>query len=69
MIALWQTHYSGWGWADWFILIIVVAACCGIVGVALRVFGVVIPEWVQRILWIVACAVLAILAIRLIASL
>ena len=51
------------------ILIVVVAAVVGIVFVALRQFGIQIPQFVVTIFWIVVCAVVAILAIKFIAEL
>lgn len=62
------TLRTNWSFADLLIAIVVVAAVVGVVVVALRVFGVVIPSWVVQIFWIVACAFIAIVAIRLIVS-
>ncbi len=50
------------------VAIIVIAACLGIMFVALRQFGVTIPPFVVMIFWIVVCAVVAIIAIRFVAS-
>ncbi len=58
-----------WSWPDLFIAIIIVGACIGIVLVALRVFGLSIPEWAKQIFWIVVVCCVAILAIRFVASL
>ncbi len=69
LLALWEKSYTAWSIADWAVFIVVVAAVVGIVAVVLRVFGVTIPEWVVKILWIVLGAVIAVLAIRLVASL
>jgi hypothetical protein len=54
---------------EWLVWIVIVAACVGIMYVALRVFGVAIPEWALKIFWICVVAVVAILAIRFVASL
>lgn len=45
------------------IMVVVVAACIGIVLIALKQFGVQVPDFVVRILWIVLCAIVAIVAI------
>lgn len=62
-------HYSTWTFVDIMVAIVIVAACIGIMYVALRVFGVTIPPWVIQIFWICVVAVVAILAIRFVASL
>ncbi len=56
---------GAWGFGEIIIAIIVIAACVGIMYVALRVFGVGIPPWVVQIFWIVVVAFVAIFAIRL----
>ncbi len=50
------------------IAIVVIAACCALVFVALRQFGISIPSWVAQIIWIVVIAFLVIVAIRLVLS-
>ncbi len=62
-------HLKGWSIADILVMIIVIAACVGIMYVALKVFGVGIPEWAVHIFWIVVVAFVAIVAIRFILSL
>jgi len=52
-----------WGIIDWIKMIVIVAACVGIMYVALRVFGVTIPAWA------VVVAIVALVAINIIASL
>ena len=54
---------------DLLIAVVILAACIGITYVALRVFGITIPEWVIKIFWIVVAAIVAIAAIRFVASL
>lgn len=49
--------------------IIIIAACVGILYVALTVFKVQIPYWVVQIFWIVVVAAVALIAINFIASL
>lgn len=61
--------FGGWGFGQVFIAIVVVAAVLGIVWVALREFGVVVPAFVLRIFWIVVCAVVAVVAIKFVLSL
>jgi hypothetical protein len=53
-----------WSVGEIIIAIIVIAACVGILYVALQQFGVAIPGFVVRIFWICVCAALAIIAIR-----
>ena len=58
-----------WSFGDWIIAIIIVAACIGILYVALRQFGIEIPQWLMRIIMICIVAVVAIAAIRFVLSL
>ncbi len=60
---------QSWGLVEILIAVVIIAACVGIVYVALRVFGVTIPPWVVQIFWIVVVAIVAIFAIRFVASL
>ncbi len=53
-----------WGFKE----IIIVAACIGVVLVALHEFGIRIPGWAMRMFWIVLCAFVAIFALRLLMS-
>ena len=55
----------GWGFGELAIAIIVIAAVVGIVYVALKQFGVTIPQWFVHVIWIVVCAFVCILAIRI----
>jgi hypothetical protein len=68
MVLLGDINIRAWGVVDWIIAIIVIAACIGILYVALRVFGVTLPDWFIKICLIVVVAVVAIAAIRLVAS-
>lgn len=56
-----------WGWAigDVLIAIVVVAACIALMYVALRKFGVAIPDWVIQCFWIVVVAFVVVFCIRL----
>lgn len=60
---------GGWSFGQILIAIVIIAACVAIVYVALRQFGIAIPQWVIHIFWICAVAVVAILAIRFVLSL
>jgi hypothetical protein len=62
-------NFAAWSLADWLILIVAVAAGIALVYVALRKFGVQIPDWVQHVFWIVVVAFVVIGAIRLVFSL
>lgn len=59
---------AGYSLVQLLILVIVIAACLGILFVCLRQFGVQIPAFVVTIFWIVVCAFVAIVAIRFVVS-
>jgi hypothetical protein len=59
---------GAWGIGEWIIAIIVIAACVGVMYVALNYFGVQIPPWAIRIFWIVVVACVAVFAVRLMLS-
>lgn len=61
--------WVGWGFAEFIIAIIVLAAIIAVMYVALRQFGITIPGWVIQIFWILVVCVVAILAIRFLMSL
>ncbi len=69
VLALFQGGMAAWGLVDMIVAIIIVAACVGVLYVVLGVFGFKVPPWVITIFWIVVAAVVAIMAIRFIASL
>lgn len=50
------------------IAIIIIAAIVAIMYVALRKFGIEIPDWVLQIFWIVIVAIVAIVAIKFLLS-
>jgi hypothetical protein len=60
---------AGWTVGEILVAVVIIAACVGVVYVALQEFGVAIPPWVVRIFWICLCAVVAVLAIRFLLSL
>lgn len=58
-------HYmTTWGVGELAIFIVVVAAIVALVFVALRKFGITIPDWVVSVFWILVVAFVVILAIR-----
>lgn len=57
-------NIRSWTFGEILIAIIIVAACIGILWVALKQFGVEIPQWTVTIFWIVVVAFVSILAIR-----
>jgi hypothetical protein len=59
---------AGYSLVHLLIMVVVIAACVGIAYIALQQFGVAIPRFAVLIFWICCCAVLAIFAIRFIAS-
>jgi len=50
------------------IYVVIIAACAGLVYVALRQFGVAIPDWVIQVVWITVVAFVIIFAIKLVSS-
>lgn len=60
---------AGWGLVDLAIAIVIVAAVVALVWVGVRAMGVSIPGWVQQVLWIVAIAVVVVVAIKIVAGL
>lgn len=60
---------GGFSLVNLLIAVVVIAACCALVCVALRQFGVSIPPWVVQIMWIVIVAFVVIVGIKFVASL
>jgi hypothetical protein len=54
--------------ANMLIAIVVIAACVALVYVALKQFGIQIPQWVIQCFWIVVVAFVIIACIRLVLS-
>lgn len=54
---------------DILVAIVVIAACCALVWLALRQLDVQIPPWLVQVFWIVVVAIVVIGAIRLVLSL
>jgi hypothetical protein len=63
-----EVNWRGWGFVDWLRAVVIVAACIGIVLIALKVFGIEIPGWAIQIFWIVVVAVVALAAISIVSS-
>ena len=59
---------AGYSLVHMLVMVVIIAACVGILYVALQQFGVQIPRCVVLIFWIVVCAFCAIAAIRFVAS-
>lgn len=53
-----------WTFGRVIIAVIIVAACIGILLVALNVFGIVLPWWIVNMFWIVVAATAAILVVK-----
>jgi hypothetical protein len=51
------------------IAVVIIAAVCALVYVALRQFQIAIPPWVLHVFWIVVVAVVVIFAIRFLTTL
>lgn len=51
------------------VAIVIIAAICALVTIAMRQFGVAIPPWVIQVFWVVVITVVIILAIKMVGSL
>lgn len=51
------------------VAIVVIAAVCALVSIALRQFHVGIPPWVIQVFWVIVVAIVIIIAIRIVSSL
>ncbi len=60
---------KNWTFMQWVIAVIIVAAAVAILFVALPAMGIVIPQWVVSIFWIVLIAFVAVAAIGLLMKL
>lgn len=68
LALLGQVAFGGIGTGQLLIYAVVIAACLGIVFLAMGHFGVRVPPVVMNIFWIVLIAFVAIVAIRLVLS-
>ncbi len=55
--------------AGWAIMVVIIAAICAVVWVAVTTFGIIVPGWVITIFWILVVAVVIVGAIKFLASL
>ena len=69
LYAIFNNPIGSWGIVDILIFIVIIAACVGLMYVALQQFGISIPPFVVKCFWIVICAIVVIFCIRLVASL
>ena len=67
-LALAAINFGAFGIIQWLIVAIIVAGCIGIAIVASKQAGIVIPQFVRTIFWIVLCCVIAVIAIKFLAS-
>lgn len=56
---------TAWGFGEWMVAIVIIAAVFAVVYIATQAMGIVIPRWVLNILGVVAIAFVAIIAIRM----
>ena len=61
-------QFGGVDWPHVAIIVVVIAAVVGLMYVALRKFGVAIPDWVMQVFWIVVVAAVVIFAIKIVAG-
>jgi len=57
-----------YGIIQWLIVAIVIVGCIGIAIIAARQAGITVPPFFVKILWIVLCCVIAIMAIKFLAT-
>lgn len=69
LTAMWDSSMRTWGVGEIAIAVVIIAAIVALVYVALRKFGVAIPDWVQQCFWICVVAIVVISCIRLVLSL
>jgi hypothetical protein len=62
-----QVGFGGYSIVQVAVLVVVIAAICALVYVALRQFGVTPPAWFIQVCWIVIVAIVVILAILFVA--
>lgn len=57
-----------WGIGEYAIAIVAIAAIVALVFIALRKFGIAIPDWIVQIFWVLIVAFVVIAAIRIVMS-
>ena len=55
---------AGWGLLQWAIVIVVLLAAVALVMVAVRAFGVTLPQWFIQVLMILLVAIVIIVALK-----
>jgi hypothetical protein len=68
LLALFNGPIATWSIVDILIAIVIIAACVGLMYVALQQFGVSIPPFAIKCFWIVVVAFVVIFCIRLVAG-
>lgn len=68
LLAMWERPMSAWSFFDFAKLVILVAAFCAIVFIALKAMGINLPQWLIQMLVVVAVAFVAIVCLVLISS-
>jgi hypothetical protein len=68
MLSLAAVNFAAMNLIQWLIVAIVVAGCIGIAVVVFRQANFTIPPFVKLIFWIVVCVVIAVVAIKFLAS-
>ena len=63
------TIVNGYSVGQIAITVVIIAAVCALVAVALRQFNVAIPAWVAQVTWILVVACVIIIAIKAVLSL
>ena len=58
--------FWGYGIGQVAIAIVIICAVIALVYVALRQFGIGIPDWVKHVFWIVVCAFVVVVAIKIV---
>lgn len=69
MLALLAQAVGGYSIVHILVLVVVIAAVVALMYVALRQFGIQIPDWVRQVFWIVVVAVVVIFAIKIVVGL
>lgn len=68
MIALGQVLIGGYSLVHVAIILVVIAAVCALVWIALQQFGIAIPAWVIQVMWVLIVSLVIILAIKIVSG-
>lgn len=58
-----------WGFGDWAIALVIIVGVVAVVWAAIKAMGITIPDWLAKILMILAVVIVAVLAIKILLSL